>query len=1215
MNKKAFTCFIIGEDSLLIRCSELLLEGGHEIYGIVSENSVISNWVRDKNIKLIQPEADLFHELQQKPFDYLFSIVNLKILGNEILNLPRKFAINFHDGPLPKYAGLNAPSWAIMNQETQYGITWHLMSAEVDKGDIVKKVTFEIAKDENVVSLNAKCFEAAIDGFTELIHELAEGKIQFQKQNINERTYFSKTQRPANACTIDWDCTAEQIYAKCRALDFGNYANPFGLPKIILRNEFFIVKNLEILDRISTTKPGTITSLNDRSIYISTKSHDIAIYIVTTIDGQDVTLAELIRKFNLKVGDAFSVLKADDEKRLSSLNNEICKNEVFWKKQLRDIEFAQVPYAKAQKSKLNPEQYITHPLQIERDKVQDFKTSTSLDENVDDLIIAIFCLFIGRLLDKNTFHLGYSHVFLNEELFCFENLFATYLPLRIQIEDDSRFQTAFAVVLNQLKVVRKNRTYIRDLIVRHPQLGDLVKRGGQPHYPILVGKAERLTNIKLQKRSILTFVMIENFDECYWIFNPEVIALDDIKRIQSYFLNFVGSIFNRKEQPLTSIPLLSAAERHKLLYEWNNTKLIYSKDKCIHELIEAQAKKTPNAIAVFYNGKELTYAQLNYWANQLARELQKLEIGPESLVGVYMHRSPEMLVAILGILKAGGAYVPLDPNFPKERLTFMLEDAGCRVVITDDNLRNLFLPKNAKVVGLESDDEDITNDNLKNIKSSVKSKNLSYVIYTSGSTGKPKGVMVQHQNVLNFFTGMDKQIQYEPPGVWLAVTSLSFDISVLELLWTLTHGFKIVLYAEEKLKISDIKSTIQAIACANTVITIADICIKKNSKTNDYSIPTLIENHKVTHMQCTPSMARMLTMDELTSKALKRLLYFMVGGESFPLPLAKHLTKMIDGLVINMYGPTETTIWSTTHLVNGVNETVPIGRPIANTEIYILDSNHQLVPIGFPGELCIGGDSVARGYYNRPELTAEKFIPNPFKANDHGRIYRTGDLARYLPDGSLEYIGRLDHQVKIRGHRIELGEIEFVLEQYAGVCKALVMVYNDIPDDKRLVAFIEANQETQLKVETIRRFLLNRLPKYMVPSSFKVVKSLPLTPNGKINRNALPAPKIEQPEVQRSFTVPRSLSEISLAKMWTDVLGINNICLNDNFFDLGGNSLSAVQIAVRIRQQYNVEFPLQILFQASTLGILTERLEEKLLEKAREQNLEHLLLRKEQLSG
>jgi amino acid adenylation domain-containing protein len=523
--------------------------------------------------------------------------------------------------------------------------------------------------------------------------------------------------------------------------------------------------------------------------------------------------------------------------------------------------------------------------------------------------------------------------------------------------------------------------------------------------------------------------------------------------------------------------LLTAAEREQLLVQWNATEMAYPHDRCAHELFEEQVVRTPNGVAAVFENEELTYRELNQRANAIAAKLRSAGAGPEKLVGVCAGRSLNMLAGLLGILKSGAAYVPLDPMYPKERVKLMLEDAEVHALLTEKGLAKQFDISPAKIVYLE----DISAKNAEeNRPSGAVPENLAYVIYTSGSTGKPKGVMIRHRNVVNFFTGMD-QILGTTPGVWLAVTSICFDISVLELLWTVTRGFKVVIQSDQ--------GGLRANAARNGA---------------SYEIPDQIRRNAVTHFQCTPSLMGMLLQEKGAREAMATVKTVLLGGEA----LSASLVEQLQGpeRIINMYGPTETTVWSTSQVIER-GKPITIGRPMANTKLYILDESKQPTRIGVAGELYIGGAGVARGYWKRSELTAERFVPNPFTSEDEERIYRTGDLARYRADGAIEYLGRLDHQVKLRGFRIELGEIEAALRQLKGVREAAVVVRELNANDKRLAAYLVADEA--MEAAHVRSALSQKLPDYMVPSLVTFLAKMPLTPNGKIDRKALPEPKSE----------------------------------------------------------------------------------------------------------
>jgi len=609
---------------------------------------------------------------------------------------------------------------------------------------------------------------------------------------------------------------------------------------------------------------------------------------------------------------------------------------------------------------------------------------------------------------------------------------------------------------------------------------------------------------------------------------------------------------------LGSVPLLTEEASRRVLVEWNRNKVEYPRTQCIHHLIEEQTERTPDAIAVVFRDELMSYSELGDRSNRVARHLQELGVGPETLVGIATERSVEMVIGLLATLKAGGAYVPLDPSYPQERIAFMIEDAQPGVILTQRHLLPNLPLHPGHTLCLDRDTTAARHAGHRPACPGVESENLAYVIYTSGSTGKPKGVMITHHNVVNFFAGMDRVIGSQHPGVWLAVTSISFDISVLELLWTLSRGFKVVI--QEDRQPPDLRGT--------------------------YSIPAQLRKHHVSHLQCTPSMARMLSNDQASLEALGSLRQLLLGGEPLSASLVKTLRQSVHGEIYNMYGPTETTIWSTAHLVDQIGETISIGQPMANTEAYILDRMRRPVPVGIPGELWIGGEGVARGYLRRPELTAERFVSNPFNKLPGARIYKTGDLVRYGENRNLEFIGRTDNQLKIRGFRVELGEIEAVLEQHPGIQNAVVVSRESTSGDRQLVAYVVSRPGSLTSPEQWRAYLQQRLPGYMVPSRFVPLQSLPLTPNKKINRDALPAPEQIEHDSNTPGTMPNLDLERRIAGIWREALGLDHVGRNDNFFDLGAHSLLIVEVNTRLGEMLQTDLPLTTMFQYPTVSSL-----------------------------
>ena len=635
---------------------------------------------------------------------------------------------------------------------------------------------------------------------------------------------------------------------------------------------------------------------------------------------------------------------------------------------------------------------------------------------------------------------------------------------------------------------------------------------------------------------------------------------DAIERMAGHYQKILEGIVTNPDLRLSELPLLTDSERHQLLEEWNNTAVDYPKDKCIQELFEEQVERTPDAVAVIFEERQLTYMELNSRANQLAHYLRKHGVGPDILVGICIERSLEMVVGILGILKAGGAYVPLDPTYPKERLVFMLEDAAAPIILTQSRLSDRLPRHRGLSICLDTQWEEIARQSHHKPVNEATSTNLAYVIYTSGSTGKPKGAMNTHQGICNRILWMQDQYRLTSADAVLQKTPFSFDVSVWEFFWPLLTGVRLIM-------------------------------ARPGGHQDPAYLVRIIMEHRITIIHFVPSMLRYF-LEASGIENCTSLRHVMCSGEALAWDLQERFFSRMNSQLHNLYGPTEAAVdvthWTCVRLSNDLR-IVPIGRPVANTQTYILDSQLQPVPIGVTGQLYLGGVQVARGYLNRPELTAEKFIHDPFSDKPGARLYKTGDLARYLSDGNIEFLGRIDHQVKIRGFRIELGEIEAILGQHPEVLDTTVMAREDQPGDKRLAAYIRLHKESKITTGELRDFLKEQLPDYMIPSAFVVLDSLPLSPNGKIDRKALPRPEQELPDRENPFVGPRTPVEELLTNIWSEVLGIKEISVHDNFFELGGHSLLAIRVLSRIHKALEIEIPLRFLFETPTPAGLLEK--------------------------
>ncbi|MDB6111552.1 MAG: hypothetical protein JWR69_3302, partial [Pedosphaera sp.] len=652
-----------------------------------------------------------------------------------------------------------------------------------------------------------------------------------------------------------------------------------------------------------------------------------------------------------------------------------------------------------------------------------------------------------------------------------------------------------------------------------------------------------------------------------WEYSLDLFEEATIKRISGHFGNLLEGIAADPGQPVSQIPLLTEAERHQLVVEWNNTRTEYPKHQCIHELFEEQARLTPEAIALTFGERHLTYQELNTRANQLAHYLRRAGVQPGKGVGLCLERSLTLVVGLLAILKAGGGYAALEPNLPKERLAGMLEDLQTPIVLTQEKLVP-FIQKSFVLAGgpasalicLDRDWSEFANESTENLPGVTCAMDLAYVSFTSGSTGRPKGVCVPHRGVVRLVRDTN-YANFSAADVFLQLAPVSFDASTWEIWGCLLNGGRLVVFPPYTPSLTELSSTIQ--------------------------------NHHITTMWLTSGLFNQV-VDELP-ECLKSLRQLLTGGDVLSVPhVKKALSLLGEGCrLLNGYGPTENTTFTTCHPIPpGSTEarSVLIGRPISNTQCYVVDERLQPVPVGVPGELLAGGDGLALGYLNRPELTAEKFIPHPFSDEPGARLYRTGDLVRYRADGNLEFLGRLDTQVKIRGFRIELGEIESVLGRHAGVEACVVMAREDQTGTKRLVAYVVGQTPSSKGSGELRRFLGERLPEYMLPSVFIFLDALPLTPNGKVDRGALPAPDQGRPELEIKYVGPGDVLERELTKVWEAVLGVQPIGMEDKFFDLGGHSLLAVRLLARVEKEFGRKLPLAAVFQAPTIARMAQLL-------------------------
>jgi amino acid adenylation domain-containing protein/thioester reductase-like protein len=1094
---------IIGETKVCIQCTEYLLNNNWEIVFLVSDDKVVTDWARAHSVKILA--ISHLDTVETSSF-YLFSIINSHIIPKTFLeNKNILLGLNYHDGPLPRYAGINSTTWAIINNEKQHGVTLHKITSSIDDGDIAAQSLVSIDEHETAISLNLKCSEHLFSIFKEVIAKIEKGNLEFTKQNLRKRTYYGLKEIPANYGIINGIRDIKLIDRLVRGLTFGEeYDNPVATVKAYINGKLYIAEHLVFKDK----KKETILFDEVRDIYGNKTTHKIKY--------KDLSIEYTLGKKDVQY---LSTIKAQEKEH---------------KKQI--IKFLE-----------DHSEVSTKIFDYISDKADEFKDlKNTVDINISkhistDAVLTVICFVLARFFRDNFI----TSLYLNEK----------NIPLKLRnLVENRNF-----IYINQ-EILSNGFDNLENYLIQLQENSYILTKDFGYRYQI-----QLLTDIAI------TLGDITSTDQ-----HKVVIAIKNNK------INIQGSVYLQaqinsiaesiktllnkdiqkeiKEKDLRYINILSEKQYQQIVYEWNQTEKSYPKDKTIHQLFEAQVLRTPDNIAVVFEDTKLTYQELNNKANQLAHYLLgKYNVKPDDLIGLCLDRNELMIVAILAVLKSGGAYVPIEPNYPDERIKYILEDANTEVILTNDVHKNRLqqiVAKKTKNTDVIAIDNQKTQNRLAKQKAinpitATTSRNLIYVIYTSGTTGNPKGVMVEHVGVVNTVLSLYKIYDIDDKSKLTEFTSYMFDVSVSEFFIALFKGSELHLLSETRRKDAAL---------------IADY----------------INNAGINYVYLPPAILSVLP--KLKYETLKGIVY---AGEPCDMITGKYWSKKYK--LYNYYGPTETTIYATgKQILDG--DIHLIGKPISNIQCYILDKQLFLLPIGAVGELYIGGIGLARGYLNRPELTAEKFIRNPFvnkiknKLNDY-RLYKTGDLVRWSSDGNIEYIGRNDFQIKIRGYRIELGEIESVLLNYPGVkqCIALVkehLVVNDgIFDSKYIVAYYVAEKE--IVKEELIIYLNNRLPGYMVPSFLLQIENLPITVNGKLDRKYLPAPELVD---QLDYVAPKTELEWKICTIYAQVLNlpIERVGVKSDFFRMGGDSISSIQIVSKIRQQLKRNIKVQDIFKYRT---------------------------------
>ncbi len=1152
-----FSCFIIGETTLSIRCAEVLLARGHHVRGVISGNAEVVRWGRTRTVPVFDPSNDLCATLTETHYDFLFSIVNERILPPAVTTSPRRLAINYHDAPLPRYAGMHATSWALMNHETVHAISWHVASEVVDAGDVLVQRSVPIEPDDTALSLNAKCYEAAAEAFVELTEALEHGDPPRQPQDLSRRTYFGRYDRPAAAAILDWRRPVADLSALARALDFGPYFNPLGRPKLLLDGRVVACRTVTRAPTDSGLAPGTIVDVGTDSLTIAAAHGDALVRRICALDGSDLAPGTLSRELGLRSGMTLPPLSDEVAAGVSAIDARAARSESRWITRLATARGAASPFSRESPT-VGQQRWHRFEVAVPA-AFTEIASESDAGRDLATRLVAAVAVYVSRLSRERDLDIGLRLPDIAKSALA--QLFATVVPVRLRVERADSFGVLVEHVAAALDQTRRLGTYARDLPSRHPVLRD---RDGAPRYPIQIQLEGEPDLSAAEPTDVPDLHIAVRGDGAAFALSCRdgAVSADDTARIATHLEALVAGVATAPETPVGRLPLVSDSERHRLTEEWNATTAPYPRHLTIHELIEAQVKRSPNAVAVTDGRTSITYCQLDNLAEAVALRLRTAGVEPGTRVGVFAGRSAALVVAILGVLKSGGAYVPLDVEYPADRLRFMIDDASLATFVVEANVGSCPAPDDSTVIELDASGA-LTSDAPVGMPEAVRQAgpdDIAYVIYTSGSTGRPKGVLIPHRGVVNYLTWATAAYQTDTGAGAPLHSSPAFDLTVTALFAPLISG---------------------------TPIQLVD-----QSLGPDALAAALRERPGCSLVKITPAHLTLLGQQLTPGEAEVATNAFVIGGENLTGEALEFWRRHAPATALfNEYGPTETVVGCCVYQVQKDDRfpgSVPIGRPIANTRLYVLDENRELLPIGIAGELYVGGDGVGAGYLGRRELTAERFVPDPFAHHPGARMYRTGDLVRYRTDGVLEFLGRLDDQVKVRGYRIELGEVEAVLAALPGVRSAAVVVREYGPGDQRLVGYFVPEEESAVQGIALRAELERVLPQYMVPASLVPLEALPLTANGKVDRKALPRPELRKPHEHVESDGPRGDVERAIAAIWHEALRVEHLSRTDDFFELGGHSLLLQRVRVAIKERTGYVVSTADMFRNPTIAGLAD---------------------------
>jgi len=1127
--RPAFSCIVLGEEPLAVRCADVLVERGHQILGVVSGAAPLRQWARARNIPVFE-RSNYRPWLEQQAFDVLFSITHPNLIEPAHIGRARVAALNYHDGPLPRYAGMNGSAWALASGEKKHAIVWHHLTAGLDEGDIVEWRDIGLDPRETSLSLNMQSSALALEAFHELVGKLEAGDAGGVPQSRHApRLVFSRHDRPKALGALNLDEPAEQLDCLIRACDFGPYDNRFAQPKLITERGALLV--LEAAPARGRGLPGDVLRVADDGFELACGRGSLVVRRLATLVGRPLTPREAAERLGIAERRRLERLDLDGLDRIS---RRVAEAEPWFVNALRARAPLTLPFdAREQASSLLS---VELPAAFRQEFAGEWQSA----------VFALFSFVLSSLCHKDTFGVGLIDGQVRAELGSSEPLFYPSTPFDLTVDAGVGFGAFVSALSASRGRLAKRGAFLWDLCARSPDLARDTElcEGRLSPVMVVLGDAAVPAGTSLALRVTAGAVELSSggrFDTA---------TIDSLGR---WMKTVALAVAGDRARPLSDVSLLSEAERQQQVFVWNDKRSAFPDQRRLHDAFEAQVAARPDAVALVFDGKELSFREVEDGANRIANAILAHGVGAGERVGLYVERSFELIFALLGVAKSGAAYVPLDTAYPEDRVQFMLTDAGCRVVLASSHLVDK-VGEGRSVIDVAG--AEVRAASAERPECSTTPERHCYTIYTSGSTGRPKGVVLTHRAVINTIDWVTRELGFGPHDRLLFVTSPSFDLSVFDVFGALGAGASVEVASKALLD----DPTALAARLMEPGITVWD------------SAP--------------PALARLAPFLKVSKASTLRKV--MLSGDWIPVWLPGLLQQSFAGVSVHSFGgATEAAIWSNHYHVESMRPSwtsVPYGYPIQNCRYYVLDHHLRPLPVGVAGDLYIAGVCLAEGYLNREELTRDRFIPDPFVPGE--RMYKTGDLSRYWPDSTLEFLGRADSQVKIRGFRVELGEIESALVQLPEVLDAVCTVYVDASDQKSLVAYLVPKAGKVLIEQEVRAALAARLPEFMLPSHLVVLPALPLSPNGKVDRKALPSPSgrsSAEPPVP-----PRNEYERRLVDMWKELLKKDAVGIRDDFFALGGHSLLAVMLITRIKNELGVELRLTRVLERPTIESLAE---------------------------